>query len=106
MKFDLPVLEFLKTELPHGSLILPILGKYYRSYHNVDYVQAIRYYPLKPVVPSFKDINPILYNNHGLLAKSAKADFLIVDFQITEQKIAKTGKKIGSFKKFSVIQID
>ena len=40
MKFDLPVLEFLKTERPHGSLVFPILGKYHRAYHNVEFVQA------------------------------------------------------------------
>ena len=40
------------------------------------------------------------------LAKPTKANILIVDFQIPDQQIAKMGKKMGSFRKFSVIQID
>jgi len=63
MKFDFLVLEFLRTEIQGGKLVLLILGEH----HHIDFVQAIRYHSCKLVVFSYKDFNPILYNNHDLL---------------------------------------
>ena len=88
MNFNFLVLEFLRTEIQGGKLVLLILGEH----HHIDFVQAIRYHSCKPVVFSYKDFNPILYNNHDLLPEWLERRHTIS--QINSELVEK--KKISS----------
>ena len=130
MKYDFPVLEYLRTNVPGGSLILPVLS----SDHNIDFPQAIRYHSYQPVAYSYKDVNQVLYNNHELLpqwlerrsaitqiqsendnikkaakisalAIKTKADFVVADYIIPDDLVALIGSKTGNFERFTLIRV-
>ena len=124
-------LEFLRNEVPFGTLILPILN----GPNNINFVQAIRYYALKPVVYSYKDGNTILYNNHDMLpnwlerrsaiakinngdldeknmrsirrlAQKNGAGIIVMDFKVSDKMSSIIGPKIGKFDTFSIIAVN